>query len=156
MAIQVGQEAPDFELRNTSGEMTKLSDFRGKKNVLLVFYPAAFSPGCESEFCTLRDENPDLASDENLEVIGISVDTAWTLRAWKEAKGFPNTFVADFWPHGEVARQYGAFNEKAGVAFRHSFLIDKQGVVQYVETNTHELRDQSAWRKAAAELSSAS
>jgi peroxiredoxin len=152
MAVEVGQEAPDFELRNTDGEKTKLSDFRGKKNVLLVFYPAAFSPGCESEFCTLRDKNPDLASDENLEVVGISVDTAWTLRAWKMAQNFPNTFVSDFWPHGEVSKQYGAFNEKTGAPFRHSFLIDKQGIVRYVETNQYDLRDQDAWRKAAAEL----
>ena len=135
--------------------MVKLSDFREKKNVLLVFYPAAFSPGCEGEFCTLRDQNADLAQREDLEVIGVSVDPVWALREWKAKQGFVNRFVSDFWPHGGVSQEYGAFDDRYGIAHRHTFLIDKGGVVRYVERNSsREIRDQSAWRSALNELAS--
>lgn len=150
--ITVGTEAPDFELLDTEGGKTKLSEFRGKKNVLLAFYPFAFSPTCHGEFCTLRDENADLASTDDLEVIGISVDHVFALKAWKEQERFPNRFVADFWPHGAVSEAYGVLNER-GFAKRQTFLIDREGIVRYVEENpTGAARDQAAWRKAAAEL----
>lgn len=150
--ITIGTEAPDFELLDTEGGKTKLSEFRGKKNVLLAFYPFAFSPTCHGEFCTLRDENADLASTEDLEVIGISVDHVFALKAWKEQERFPNRFVADFWPHGAVSEAYGVLNER-GFAKRQTFLIDREGIVRYVEENpTGAARDQAAWRKAAAEL----
>lgn len=153
MIVEVGQEAPDFELRDEQGQSFKLGDLRGRKNVLLVFYPFAFSPGCHKEFCTLRDENADLTSDDNVEVIGISVDPVWAIKAWKEQQNFPNRFLSDFWPHGGVSKTYGAFDETLGFSFRHTFLIDKQGVVRFVERNSpRELRDQGAWRKALAEI----
>jgi mycoredoxin-dependent peroxiredoxin len=152
MTIEIGQEAPDFELSDSEGGKTKLSDYRGKKNVLLLFYPLAFSPVCTTEFCALRDVNDDIQSDET-EVIGISVDSRWTLMAWKEAEKFANKFVADFWPHGEVARKYGVFVEERGTTLRGSFLIDKKGVVRWMEVKpTIEARDQDAWRKAIADL----
>lgn len=152
MSAEVGQQAPDFELIDTDGGKTKLSDLRGKKNVLLVFYPAAFSLICHGEFCTLRDQNADIVSDD-VEVIGISTDGMWALKAWREKEGFPNKFVSDFWPHGAVAKQYGALIEERGVATRATFLVDKQGVVRWKEINPPlEARDQSGWRKALAEL----
>lgn len=151
--IAVGQEAPDFELLDTEGGKTKLSEYRGKKNVLLAFYPFAFSPTCHAEFCQLRDENADMVSTDTLEVIGVSVDTVWTLKAWKEAERFPNRFVADFWPHGAVAEAYGVFHAERGFSLRKTFLIDREGVVRYVEENpTGAARDQAAWRKAVSEL----
>lgn len=153
MLLTVGQEAPDFELPNTEGASTKLSSFRGQKNVLLVFYPFAFSRGCLSEFCTLRDENSDLVSTDDVEIFGISIDHVFALKAWKAAEKFPNTFLSDFWPHGSVAQAYGAFNEH-GCCNRMTFLIDKEGTVAYVEENPdNALRDQAGWRKALAELS---
>jgi peroxiredoxin (alkyl hydroperoxide reductase subunit C) len=153
VAVDVGQEAPEFELSDSEGGKTKLSDYRGKKNVLLVFYPLAFSPICNTEFCAFRDVNADIQSDDT-EVLGISVDSPWTLRAWKDHEKFPNKFVADFWPHGQVARDYGAFLEKRGISIRSTFLIDKQGVVRWKEENQPlEARDQAGWRKALAELS---
>lgn len=153
MAVEIGQEAPDFELTDSEGGRTKLSEFRGKKNVLLVFYPLAFSRGCQSEFCTLRDENADLATGEDVEVIGVSVDSPFTLKAWKEKEQFPNRFVADFWPHGEVSQRYGVFVDGAGVATRGTFLIDTEGIVRWKETNEiGELRDQDGWRKALTDL----
>ncbi|MGH2785770.1 MAG: peroxiredoxin [Actinomycetota bacterium] len=152
MAIEVGQEAPDFELADSEGGKTRLSSYRGRKNVLLIFYPLAFSPICLTEFCELRDVNADLM-DGDTEVIGISVDSRWTLKAWKREEGFSNLFVADFWPHGEVARAYGVMNEERGTAFRGTFLIDKHGILRWKEMQT-EARDQDGWRKAILELSS--
>jgi peroxiredoxin (alkyl hydroperoxide reductase subunit C) len=154
MTVEVGQEAPDFELRDSEGGKTKLSSFRGKKNVLLIFYPLAFSPVCSGEFCTFRDVNSDIASDKT-EVIGISVDSSYTLKAWKKAEGFPNVFVADFWPHGEIARQYGVLVEERGTALRGTFLIDREGIVRWKEVLPQtEPRDQSGWRKAIEEFTS--
>ena len=152
MTVEIGKEAPDFELPDSDNAKTKLSDYRGKKNVLLVFYPLAFSPICTSEFCALRDINADIQSD-NTEVLGVSVDSRWTLKAWKEAEHFPNKFVADFWPHGEVGRAYGVFDEKRGTTVRGTFLIDKQGILRWMEVSpTIEPRDQASWRKAIADL----
>lgn len=153
--IELGQEAPDFSLRDTEGQPVKLSDLRGK-NVLLVFYPFAFSGTCTKEFCQLRDENADLVSGEDLEVFGISADPVWAIRTWKAAERYPNRFLSDFWPHGAVSKLYETFDEKIGSAVRCTFLIDKQGIVRYIERNTlaniAESRDQEAWRKAIAGL----
>jgi peroxiredoxin len=152
-SIGVGAEAPDFELRDTDGNAVKLSDFRGTKNVLILFYPFAFSPTCHAEFCQLRDTNADLVSDENLEVLGISADPLWTLKAWKQQEGFVNRFLSDYWPHGEVSRAYASLNEKTGGSKRNTFLIDKQGIVRFAEIDLPPgPRDQDGWRKAIAEL----
>lgn len=154
MAVEVGREAPDFELRDAqTKEKVRLSDFRGKKNVLVVFYPLAFSAVCTAEFCTLRDTNADLATDENVEVLGISVDSVWTLNAWLDQEKFPVRMLSDFWPHGEVAKRYGSFVEDRGIARRGTFLIDKQGIVRWMELEEPTVaRDQAGWRKALADL----
>lgn len=153
MAVDVGQEAPDFELRDDQGQPVKLTDFRGKKSVLLAFYPAAFSIGCHTEFCNVRDGRGDLVGDEEVEVLGVSVDSVWAIKAWKEANGFRNRFLADFWPHGAVSEAYGAFNPKYGVSKRFTYLIDKQGVVRHIETDADtNVNNIEAWRKALSEL----
>lgn len=147
MTLNVGDVAPDFELYNTEGAKTKLSDFRGKKHVLLAFFPFAFSGNCTKEFCSLRDENADLLSDERIEVIGISIDHLFALKAWKAAERYPNSFVADFWPHGAVAQAYGVFSE-VGCARRVAFLIDKDGIIRHVdESPSGQIPDQASWRK---------
>ncbi|GAC1417738.1 MAG: peroxiredoxin [Actinomycetota bacterium] len=152
MALEIGQEAPDFELRSTSGETVKLSDLRGKKNVLLVFYPFAFSSVCTTEFCDLRDENPDLIADD-VEVLGVSCDPLFTLKAWKKAEGYPTEFLSDFWPHGKVAQDYGVFVEGIGAPSRGTFLIDKDGILRWMENGAiPEKRDQGGWRKALASV----
>lgn len=152
MTVEIGKPAPDFELRSTTGDKIKLSDFRGRKHVLLVFYPFAFSRVCTSEFCGLRDENPDIISSD-VEVLGISPDSAFTLKAWKQAENFPNEFVADFWPHGKVAQDYGVFIDAAGCPKRGSFLIDKEGILRWMEVSEDgSARDQAGWRRALAEL----
>ncbi|RKT53249.1 peroxiredoxin [Saccharothrix australiensis] len=154
MAVEVGSEAPDFTLNDYNKQPVALSSFRGKRNVLLVFYPFAFSGICTGELCQVRDE---LAAyeDENVQVIGVSVDTPFSLKAWAEQEGYRFPLLSDFWPHGEVASRYGVFNEAAGLANRGTFLVDLSGVVRYAEVNgPGEPRDQEAWKKAVAALKS--
>ena len=152
MSVEVGSQAPDFTLNDYNKQPVTLSSFRGERNVLLVFYPFAFSGICTGELCQVRDE---LAAyeDENVQVIGVSVDTPFSLKAWAEQQGYTFPLLSDFWPHGKVATEYGVFNEAAGLANRGTFLIDTAGVVRYAEVNAPgEARDQEAWKKAVAEL----
>lgn len=153
MSLEIGQQAPEFTLRDEQGQRVSLSEFRGEKNVLLVFYPFAFSRNCTTEFCSLRDENHDLASTDDLEVFGVSTDPVWALRVWKEQQNYPNRFLSDFWPHGEMSSAYGAFDPAWGGNHRHTFLVDKDGVIRFVERmGAGEVRDQAAWRKAIEAL----
>ncbi|EWC61436.1 Alkyl hydroperoxide reductase subunit C-like protein [Actinokineospora spheciospongiae] len=152
MAVEVGSQAPDFTLNDYNKQPVKLSDFRGGKNVLLVFYPFAFSGICQGELCQVRDELAEYA-DNDVQVVGVSVDTPFSLKAWAEQQGYTFPLLSDFWPHGEVAKTYGVFNEAAGLANRGTFLIDTEGVVRYAQVNQPgEARDQAAWKKAVAAL----
>ena len=114
MALENDTQAPDFDLANQFGERMRLSDFRGVKPVALVFFPLAFSSVCTGELCALRD-NLDLFKDHGVELIGISVDSKATLRAWAEQEGYDFKLLADFWPHGAVAKEYGVFLEDEGL-----------------------------------------
>lgn len=152
MAVEVGSQAPDFALNDYNKQEVSLSSFRGDKPVLLVFYPFAFSGICQGELCQLRDEFAEYEGS-GVQVLGVSVDTPFSLKAWAEQQGYQFPLLSDFWPHGEVAKTYGVFNEKAGLANRGTFLIDTGGVVRYAEVNQPgEARDQAAWKKAVAEL----
>ncbi|PPK69194.1 peroxiredoxin [Actinokineospora auranticolor] len=152
MAVEVGSKAPDFTLNDYNKQPVKLSDYQGSKNVLLVFYPFAFSGICQGELCQVRDELANY-SDSNVQVVGVSVDTPFSLKAWAEQQGYQFPLLSDFWPHGEVAKTYGVFNEAAGLANRGTFLIDTEGTVRFAEINAPgEARDQDAWKKAVAAL----
>ncbi|HKN55936.1 MAG TPA: peroxiredoxin [Amycolatopsis sp.] len=152
MAVEVGSEAPDFTLNDYNKQPVKLSSFRGDKPVLLVFYPFAFSGICTGELCQLRDEFAEY-DGKGVQVLGVSVDTPFSLKAWAEQQGYQFPLLSDFWPHGEVASAYGVFNDQAGLAVRGTFLIDTDGVVRFAEVNAPgEARDQQAWKKAVAEL----
>ncbi|MGW3963873.1 peroxiredoxin [Amycolatopsis sp. NPDC005003] len=152
MTVEVGSEAPDFTLNDYNKQPVQLSSFRGDKPVLLVFYPFAFSGICTGELCQLRDEFADY-DNKGVQVLGVSVDTPFSLKAWAEKEGYQFPLLSDFWPHGEVARSYGVFNEDAGLAVRGTFLIDTAGVVRFAEVNAPgEARDQQGWKKAVAEL----
>lgn len=129
MALENDTTAPDFELANQFGEHIRLSEFRGKKPVALVFFPLAFSSTCTTELCALRD-NLNVFTAAGVELIGISVDSKATLRAWAEQQGYDFHLLADFWPHGEVAREYGVFLDEKGFANRATFLIDADGVIR--------------------------
>ncbi|GLY44100.1 peroxiredoxin [Amycolatopsis sp. NBRC 101858] len=152
MTVEVGSEAPDFTLNDYNKQPVQLSSFRGDKPVLVVFYPFAFSGICTGELCQLRDEFADY-DNKGVQVLGVSVDTPFSLKAWAEKEGYQFPLLSDFWPHGEVARAYGVFNEQAGLAVRGTFLIDTSGVVRFAEVNAPgEARDQQGWKKAVAEL----
>ncbi len=129
VGTEVGQVAPDFTLVNQDDEEVTLSDFRGKQNVVLVFYVGAFSSICHGEFAGMTG-NAGRYDAGDAAVLGISTDTKWTLKAFKEENGFNATFLADFWPHGGVAQQYGVFLDELGFATRGTFIIDKSGVIQ--------------------------
>ncbi|MEU4764572.1 peroxiredoxin [Actinosynnema sp. NPDC023794] len=151
--VEVGAQAPDFTLNDYNKQPVTLSSFRGERNVLLVFYPFAFSGTCTGELCQVRDELA-VYEDENVQVLGVSVDTPFSLKAWAAQEGYQFPLLSDFWPHGQVAQDYGVFNEQAGLANRGTFLIDTAGVVRYAEVNAPgEARDQEAWKKAVAALS---
>jgi peroxiredoxin len=153
MTLENDTHAPDFELPNQFGEHIRLSDFRYKKPVALVFFPLAFSSTCTSELCELRD-NLALFSDKSVELLGISVDSKATQRAFAQAEGYEFNLLADFWPHGAVAKEYGVFLPEKGFANRASFLIDTNGIIRAsFVTAPGEARSIAAYRDAVAELS---
>lgn len=128
MSVEIGDAAPDFTLKDPANNEVTLSSFRGAKNVVLVFHPFAFTGICEAELCAVRD---DLGRFEGADtrVFSISCDARHTLKAWAEQQGFTFSLLSDFWPHGEVARAYGVFDENLGCAVRTTFVIDKTGTV---------------------------
>jgi mycoredoxin-dependent peroxiredoxin len=152
MAVEVGDKAPDFELKDQHGTPVKLSGFAGQKNVVLVFYPLAFSGVCSGELAALRDEFPEVSRDD-VELLTVSVDSGYALRAWDDAEHFGFGLLSDFWPHGGVAKAYGVFDENLGIATRGTFIIDKNGVVRWKVVNpVPQARDIAEYQKALAEL----
>lgn len=147
----VGEMAPDFELVNQYGEPVRLSALRGR-NVVVVFYPFAFSGICTGELCEIRD-NLSLFEDSNATVLAVSVDSKFTLRAYAEKEGYGFDLLADFWPHGAVADQYGVFDPLSGMAQRGTFIIDADGIIRYVVVNPRgQARDLAGYRSALAGL----
>lgn len=150
MSLQVGDQAPDFTLKDQNNQERTLSEFRGDRNVLVVFYPLAFSGICTGELDQLRD---DLAEFTGVQVLAVSVDSVYTLKAWSNQQGYYFPLLADFWPHGKVAQDYGVFNDYAGIANRGTFLVDADGVIRFAEMNQPgEPRDQTVWKQALAAL----
>ena len=129
MAVQAGDEAPDFTLKDQSGNEVTLSSFRGEKNVVLVFYPFTFTGVCRGELCEIRDDPSAFDGGGRPQVLPSSCDTRHAQAIWAEQEGFTFPVLSDFWPHGEVAKAYGVFNEKLGCANRATFVIDKSGKV---------------------------
>jgi mycoredoxin-dependent peroxiredoxin len=129
MILGPGTVAPDFALPNQFGQTVRLGDFRGVRPVTLVFFPLAFSRTCEGELCELRD-NIEIFADSGSELIAVSVDSKYALRAWAEEQHYGFTLLADFWPHGAVARTYGAFLEERGYADRATFVVDGDGIIR--------------------------
>ncbi len=151
-ALPVGTQAPDFTLRDQNNEDVTLSAFRGKKAVLVIFYPLAFTGICSGELCRVRD---DLAAFQNddVQVVTVSVDSPYSHKIFSQREGYEFPLLADFWPHGAVAQAYGVFNERAGFANRGTFLVDKGGVIRFSELNgPGEGRDPDAWRAAIKAL----
>jgi peroxiredoxin len=152
MALENDTQAPDFELVDQFGRTVRLSDFRGSKAVALVFFPLAFSRTCTGELCELRD-NFTLFTEHDVELIGISVDSKYSLRVWAEQEKYDFTLLADFWPHGQVAKEYGVFLEDKGFANRATFLIDAEGTIRAsFITAPGEARSLDAYAAALDEL----
>jgi peroxiredoxin (alkyl hydroperoxide reductase subunit C) len=150
--IAVGGVAPDFTLNDQNNEEVVLSSFRGKQAVLIIFYPLAFTGICTGELCKVRDELPTFQNDD-VQVVTISVDSAYSHKIFSEREGYEFPLLSDFWPHGGVAQAYGVFNEKTGFANRGTFLVDKQGIVRFAEMNgPGEGRDPAAWQAAIKSL----
>jgi mycoredoxin-dependent peroxiredoxin len=129
-----GDEAPDFELRDQHGQMVRLSGFRGRQDVVLVFYPWAFSSVCGGELNDLQEHLSDFQNDE-VALLAVSTDSIYALRTYADGQGFTFPMLADFWPHGAVAADYGVLHPGIGVAQRGTFLIDKDGIVRWTVTN---------------------
>ncbi|MFR9726753.1 peroxiredoxin [Streptomyces sp. MS19] len=134
MAIEPGTKAPDFTLKNQHGQTVSLGDYRGEKNVVLLFYPFAFSGTCTGELCALRDQLPAFVNDD-VQLLAVSADSFFSLRVFAEQEGLEYPLLSDFWPHGDVSRAYGVFDEEKGCAVRGTFIIDKEGVVRWTVVN---------------------
>jgi len=150
--VGVGDIAPEFTLRDQHGAEVSLSSFRDEQSVLVVFYPFAFSGICTGELCEIRD---DLSAFQNdaVQVLAVSCDPVYALRAWAEDQGFSFPLLSDFWPHGAVASAYGVFDAERGMAIRGSFLVDTEGVVRWSVVNgPGQARDLIAYREALSAL----
>jgi len=128
--IAPGTPAPDFSLRNQDGERVSLSDFRGRK-VVLVFYPADFSPVCTDQLSVYQEVLPQIR-EQGAELIGITVDSTWAHKAFQDKIGIEIPLLADYHPKGEVSRSFGAYIEERGHPNRSLVLIDEEGVVRWV------------------------
>ncbi len=148
----VGSVAPDFELTNQHGQKVSLSSFRDKKNVVVLFYPFAFSGICTGELCALRDDLTPFQNDQ-VELLAISCDPMYSLKAFADVEKYEFSLLADFWPHGEVAKKYGVFQEERGFSTRGTFVIDKSGVIRWSVVNgPGEARDVAAYKAALAAI----
>ena len=130
-ALEVGAQAPDFELRDQHGQRVRLSAFRETKPVVLVFFPSAFSPVCSGELSTLREAAPEL-DRAGVELLTVSCDPMFTLRAFSDRERIEYRMLTDFWPHGEVSTAYDVFDRDLGCSKRSTFVIDQEGQVRWL------------------------
>ena len=149
MAVEVGSQAPDFTLKDENGKDVSLSSLRGR-NVVLMFYPLAFSPVCTRELVDIASV-ADRYQAANAEVLAVSVDSQYTLAAFKRDEKLSAHLLADFHPTGAVAQQYGTYVDAIGIAGRATFVIDKDGtVVSKVTSEVMKPRDQQEYLTALA------
>jgi len=132
--LKPGDMAPDFTLPSTIGETVTLSDYRGKKNVLLLFYPLDFSPTCSKETKQAGEILPDRAA-QDVEVLGISVDSLWSHKVFAPKNGITYPLLADFHPKGDVSRKYGVYLDDKGFSARTAFIVGKDGRIRDVVTS---------------------
>ncbi|GAC1610317.1 MAG: peroxiredoxin [Mycobacteriales bacterium] len=152
MTVNIGDEAPDFSLLDQDREVVRLSSFRGSKNVVLVFYPLAFTGVCQGELCAIRDSIADFSGDDVV-TLAISTDSTAVHRKWADEQGYTFGLLADFWPHGAVASAYGVLDTKSGLAVRGTFIIDKSGRVAYRVVNAiPDARDAEEYKQVLARL----
>jgi peroxiredoxin len=149
--INAGREAPDFTLKDQNGQPVTLSALRGR-NVLLVFFPLAFTGICQGELDEIKDNLPRYVNDDTA-TLTISVGPPPTHKVWATQSGFTFPVLSDFWPHGAVAQAYGVFNDDTGFANRGTFVVDRTGVIRFAEMKgPGEARNQALWTDALAAL----
>jgi len=134
MTLSIGSVAPDFELSDQHGNKVSLASYKGKKNVVLLFYPFSFTGICTGELCAMRDDL-SLFQNDGVELLAVSCDSMFTQRVFAEKEGYNFPVLADFWPHGALAKAYGIFDEARGCAIRGTFIIDKEGVIRWQVIN---------------------
>lgn len=150
--LPVGTTAPDFTLRDQNQQPITLSSFRGDKNVLLVFFPLAFTKICQGELDQLRDQLPRFENDNSV-ALAISVGPPPTHKVWAAQSGFTFPVLSDFWPHGKVSQAFGVFNDRAGYPNRGTFAVDRSGIIRFAEMKEPgEARDQQLWTDALEAL----
>ena len=152
MALSVGDPAPDFALRDQHGQEVRLSSFAGRKAVLVVFYPYAFSGVCTGELTGFRDRLGEFETEDST-IVAISCDPIYTQRAFADRDAIFFPLLADFWPHGAVAAAYGVLDESEGCAERSTFVVGKDGRVQWIlhsqRGDARDLDEQAARLKQA-------
>lgn len=132
--LLLGDPAPDFTLRDQFGQDVTLSAFRGQKAVAILFYPYAFSGVCTGEMAGIRQRLDEFITFDT-DVLAISCDPMFALRAFADADGLNFPLLSDFWPHGEVSRAYDVFDERTGAPRRSSYVVDKDGVLRWAVHN---------------------
>jgi peroxiredoxin len=148
----VGDQAPAFQLRDQHGSEQSLASRSGERNVLLVFYPFAFTGVCSGEMLALQ-EHADAWAQRGTDVLAVSCDAVPSLRAFADANGLAIPLLSDFWPHGLVSAAYGAFDRDLGAAGRATYLIDKTGAVRWtVQSAIADARDVNEYLKALDDL----
>lgn len=151
-SLAVGDIAPDFTLSNQYGEQVTLADYRGDKNVVVMFYPFAFTGICTAELCTLRDRAASFDNDDTV-TLSISCDSVPSLKVFAAQENLTHHLLSDYWPHGTVSRDYGVFLEEKGFATRGTFIIDKAGVIRWLVVNgPGEARDAEDYQAALAAI----
>ena len=152
MSLIIGDQAPDFTLTNQFGEEVTLSSFRGRKNVVIVFYPLSFSGICTGELCELRDNFAQF-DNADVELLAISVDSKFVQKQFADHEGYKFSVLADFWPHGAVAQAYGVFLPEAGISNRATFVVNKDGdLVSKFVTAPGQARSLDEYQRALASL----
>ena len=136
--LPLGSTAPDFTLRDQFGADVTLSSYRGRKAVVLVFYPAAFSGVCVGEMAGIRDRLAEFLTFDT-EVLAISCDSMFSLRTFADSDGLNFPLLSDFWPHGAVARSYDVFDEGAGMPRRSSYVVDREGRITWAVHNADQV-----------------
>jgi mycoredoxin-dependent peroxiredoxin len=153
MSIEVGQQAPDITLTNRDGEPVALSSFRGERNVVLVFYPLAFSGVCTKQLTQMGEQN-DTYATHDAQVVAVSVDSRFAQAAFQDQVGADQAlFLADFQPRGEGAKAFGVYREDLGFSTRATFVIDKTGVVRSAQVMAvpSEMPDENAYFETLAQ-----
>lgn len=128
--MTIGTPAPPFELRDQNKELVSLESLKGSKT-LIVFMPFPFTGICDGETCAIRDHLTQL-NDLESNVVIITVHAVPVAKKWSDENGFTFPVLSDYWPHGEVSKSYGAFNETVGAANRYTFVLDADGIVRDV------------------------